>query len=250
MSIIKCPECGSSISDKATSCPQCGFPLATPKMAPSVGRPGARAPRRESAQTVRVEQRGTNKGLIVVMVVLLLALVGLGAYYVVYSLGDSRESTEQNHEADSEAQRQRLLQEKAYRDSMRRDSIKRAEKLKNTISIGSFVRNSDGSYLVRDTDGIQGTLIKKGFRLTSSNGSTKVYNREEDGSNVMVEVSPDQVRLTFGRPADATKFIATVKGMGYSQFGGNEFYKDNVEQGCGSQVVVNRNVITINSTWQ
>lgn len=27
MAIIKCPECGKEISDKATSCPSCGFPL-------------------------------------------------------------------------------------------------------------------------------------------------------------------------------------------------------------------------------
>ena len=27
MAIIKCPECGKEISDKATSCPNCGFPL-------------------------------------------------------------------------------------------------------------------------------------------------------------------------------------------------------------------------------
>lgn len=28
MAIIKCPECGADISDKAISCPHCGFPLA------------------------------------------------------------------------------------------------------------------------------------------------------------------------------------------------------------------------------
>lgn len=27
MSLIKCPECGKEISDKATSCPNCGFPI-------------------------------------------------------------------------------------------------------------------------------------------------------------------------------------------------------------------------------
>ena len=27
MALIECPECGSSISDKAVSCPHCGFPL-------------------------------------------------------------------------------------------------------------------------------------------------------------------------------------------------------------------------------
>ena len=31
MSLIKCPECGKEISDKATSCPNCGCPVSVPK---------------------------------------------------------------------------------------------------------------------------------------------------------------------------------------------------------------------------
>ncbi|MDO4384502.1 MAG: zinc-ribbon domain-containing protein [Clostridia bacterium] len=27
MALIKCPECGLSISDKAAVCPNCGYPL-------------------------------------------------------------------------------------------------------------------------------------------------------------------------------------------------------------------------------
>lgn len=27
MSLIMCPECGSEVSDKATSCPKCGYPI-------------------------------------------------------------------------------------------------------------------------------------------------------------------------------------------------------------------------------
>ncbi|MDO4827890.1 MAG: zinc-ribbon domain-containing protein, partial [Clostridia bacterium] len=27
MALIKCPECGLSISDKAAACPNCGYPL-------------------------------------------------------------------------------------------------------------------------------------------------------------------------------------------------------------------------------
>ena len=28
MALIKCPECSKEISDKAESCPQCGYPVA------------------------------------------------------------------------------------------------------------------------------------------------------------------------------------------------------------------------------
>lgn len=31
MSLIKCPECGASISDKAPACPSCGCPVSVPK---------------------------------------------------------------------------------------------------------------------------------------------------------------------------------------------------------------------------
>ncbi|MDE5803214.1 MAG: zinc-ribbon domain-containing protein [Lachnospiraceae bacterium] len=27
MALIKCPECGKEISDKASSCPGCGYPI-------------------------------------------------------------------------------------------------------------------------------------------------------------------------------------------------------------------------------
>ena len=29
MSLIKCPECGNNMSDKATACPSCGCPIDT-----------------------------------------------------------------------------------------------------------------------------------------------------------------------------------------------------------------------------
>src|SRR5512147_1382617 len=29
MALIKCPECASEISDKAASCPKCGYPIAS-----------------------------------------------------------------------------------------------------------------------------------------------------------------------------------------------------------------------------
>lgn len=32
MSLITCPECGQSISDKAAACPHCGYPLSALKI--------------------------------------------------------------------------------------------------------------------------------------------------------------------------------------------------------------------------
>jgi ribosomal protein L7/L12 len=35
MSLIKCPECASEVSEKAASCPKCGFPLQAAAPSPS-----------------------------------------------------------------------------------------------------------------------------------------------------------------------------------------------------------------------
>ena len=35
MALIKCPECSNSVSEKATSCPKCGYPLDAPALQPS-----------------------------------------------------------------------------------------------------------------------------------------------------------------------------------------------------------------------
>lgn len=47
MSLIKCPECGKEISDKASSCPSCGYPINNIEV--------------ETEQD-RVNIRGKNKG--------------------------------------------------------------------------------------------------------------------------------------------------------------------------------------------
>ncbi len=42
MALIKCPECGREVSDKAAACPQCGYPLTQPPASPSSrGKAGA-----------------------------------------------------------------------------------------------------------------------------------------------------------------------------------------------------------------
>ena len=38
MALITCPECCHSVSDKATACPNCGFPLSERQITPPSGR--------------------------------------------------------------------------------------------------------------------------------------------------------------------------------------------------------------------
>lgn len=51
MALIQCPECTRQVSDSATACPQCGYPIAGPREGPT------RNPR-----TVIVEDQGRTTG--------------------------------------------------------------------------------------------------------------------------------------------------------------------------------------------
>jgi hypothetical protein len=44
VALIDCPDCGRQVSDKATACPQCGYPIASLLPAPTVQTPVAAAP--------------------------------------------------------------------------------------------------------------------------------------------------------------------------------------------------------------
>ncbi|QBG48322.1 hypothetical protein EGM51_13315 [Verrucomicrobia bacterium S94] len=67
MALIKCPECKSKVSDKADSCPTCGFNISsyTPPVKP------------EKRELTPEEQKKANKGcLIGIVVLLILAAIG------------------------------------------------------------------------------------------------------------------------------------------------------------------------------
>lgn len=42
MAIIRCPECGREISDKAAACPSCGAPVSSGKVTPARNAGGIR----------------------------------------------------------------------------------------------------------------------------------------------------------------------------------------------------------------
>lgn len=73
MALITCPECGKKISDKATSCPNCGCPIASVKNL------------QELSKQEEVRQHETNKtkqtNMIVGLVVATFLIVTLGISY-------------------------------------------------------------------------------------------------------------------------------------------------------------------------
>ena len=94
MSLVKCPECGKeNVSDKATNCPDCGFPIAehfsgigsdpTPQLNPNIYQ----------------KQPAKKKNALIVVLVIVFALaimIGLIAFFIVPNIKRSREIREQN----------------------------------------------------------------------------------------------------------------------------------------------------------
>ena len=66
MSLIKCPECGNEVSDKATSCPKCAYPI-SPKP--------AEIPKPEDKPTVQTIEL-TSKPFKLQILLSVLAMIG------------------------------------------------------------------------------------------------------------------------------------------------------------------------------
>lgn len=82
MALIQCPECGATVSDQATSCPQCGSPLnqGTPvNQQPPVNYPQAAAPIQPAYQAAN-PQDTPNAGLNVLS--FFFPLIGWILYFV------------------------------------------------------------------------------------------------------------------------------------------------------------------------
>ena len=72
MALIKCPECGKEISDKATSCPNCGAPVS------NQNNTGAPVSSTKVAKPVKEKKKGSclKTILIVIAVLLVLGIIG------------------------------------------------------------------------------------------------------------------------------------------------------------------------------
>lgn len=83
MALVKCPECSSQISDKATACPSCGFPITT---VASTRQTGGEPRQEDSAtpiQSVSVVKSAKNRGVYIILG-LLLGLLGIHNFYAGY----------------------------------------------------------------------------------------------------------------------------------------------------------------------
>lgn len=79
MALIKCPECGKDISDKASSCPNCGFELNTAKYGKELG-----AGIKEGLKGLNTMSSPKKKKTCVLMIIIPLAL-----FVIFFSIGIS-----------------------------------------------------------------------------------------------------------------------------------------------------------------
>ena len=86
MALVKCPECSSQISDKATACPSCGYPissvLSTPQTA-AVQSPGQNRDSAASVQSVSVVKSAKSRGVYIILG-LFFGLLGIHNFYAGY----------------------------------------------------------------------------------------------------------------------------------------------------------------------
>ncbi len=92
MALIKCPECGNMISDKAIKCPKCGC---------LIRREMATLPngsfKRGNGETYS-DSASSRKGLYAIIAVLATALVAFGVYFFISSSGKAGGNEEENVE--------------------------------------------------------------------------------------------------------------------------------------------------------
>lgn len=124
MALIKCKECGKEISDQASTCPNCGAPIEKQVDVPESG-------------SEEVKKKSSKKVPIIIAVVLAVAVVGCGGYYI--ATMDSR-----NYKTAQE-----LYKDKKYKDALTlyeklgdyKDSAQKLKSCKYELSVdGQFMK--------------------------------------------------------------------------------------------------------------
>lgn len=87
MALIKCPNCGQMISDKAKACPKCGEPVRIIDRTSNESFPRGQSYSRQDSSIIPTQKKTTSPALITTIALLTLAVLTLGGfvfYKVVY----------------------------------------------------------------------------------------------------------------------------------------------------------------------
>lgn len=93
MALIKCPECGKEVSDRATACPNCGHPIATENQGGKTFPPAPEP--RVYTQQEKKPKKPLRKGEKVLIIIIALACISIviGLFIAVTDNGDTSPSS-------------------------------------------------------------------------------------------------------------------------------------------------------------
>lgn len=74
MALIKCPECGNDVSDKAECCPHCGINISNIKDLEELSK------KKENEIKEKQQRQTTNRTIIIVVVVVIALIIGMNLF--------------------------------------------------------------------------------------------------------------------------------------------------------------------------
>ena len=222
MALIKCPECGREVSDKATACPNCGYAL--------------------NKSNGNIAPKSNKKWIVATVVAVLAIAVGIGAWLLFAN--DSKPMSE----AD------------AVTETKSSVTNTPAEETKN-LDIAIFIRtksiewcgiNQETPVLVSESTDIVSELKQFGFDVV--NQETKTFYGEgeepyqatitnlkkggEDGFEI--ETNGHDVTITFKNATQADSFIDNAVEMGFkkaSEYDGSTNYCWSLKDDYGNESI-------------
>lgn len=222
MALIKCPECGREVSNKATACPNCGYAL--------------------NKSNGNIAPKSNKKWIVTVVAAVLVIAFGIGAWLLFAN--DSKPMSEADAVTEAESSERNIA----------------AEETKN-LDIAIFIRtksiewcgiNQETPVLVSESTDIVSELKQFGFDVV--NQETKTFYGEdeepyqatitnlkkggEDGFEI--ETNGHDVTITFKNATQADSFIDNAVEMGFkkaSEYDGSTNYCWSLKDDYGNESI-------------
>lgn len=139
MALIKCPECGKEVSDKAEKCPYCGYPIEEIETVDK-----KENIKEEKYEVARKKKKLSKKVIIAISAIIGAAAIGVGGYMV--ATADSR----------TYKQAKQLYEQANYKEAI--EKFKKIEGYKNSkelIKECEYNLSPDGQFLITFIDGLE-----------------------------------------------------------------------------------------------
>lgn len=211
MALIKCPECGNMISDKAIKCPKCGCPVGRSSIQPS-NRYNYGEPEEDSSPTV------SRKWLYVIIGVLAAALIGITAFLLLKNTDSSDSSAALMSEMTGEGPKTYALatSELGWLNVRREPSTsaKIAAKMRTIVDEAEVLGKVDDWYKVR-FNGTEG-YIREPYVFAGTREEVEEYRNTlrmptYKQVNAMWEWAPTEGRLSESDLSHLADFIPGMK---------------------------------------